>query len=216
MIFVNFKTYQQATGESSLNLAKICAEVSQITGVKIIPIVQVADLWRLASQGLEVWAQSADAIDFGAHTGSILPEAALMAGAKGFLLNHSEKKLSSSDLEKFLTKLKIKNVQTLVCAENIEEAQGIIGFQPTFLAYEPSELIGGQISVSQARPEIISEFVAKITSVPVLVGAGIHSPQDVQKALKLGAKGILVSSNVVLATDPKEVLLNLAGGFKND
>jgi triosephosphate isomerase len=216
MIFVNFKTYQQATGEASLNLAKICAEVSQITGIKIIPIVQTADIYRLVSQGLEVWAQSVDAIDFGAHTGGILPEAALAAGAKGFLLNHSEKKLSSSDLEKILTKLKIKNVQTLVCTENLDEAQGIIGFQPTFLAYEPPELIGGQVSVSQARPEIISEFVAKITSVPVLVGAGIHTLQDVQKALELGVKGILVSSSVVLAADPKEVLLNLAGAFKND
>jgi len=216
MIFVNFKTYEQATGEASLILAKICAEVSQITSIKIIPIVQAVDIWRLASQGLEVWAQSADTIDFGAHTGSILPEAVLAAGAKGFLLNHSEKKLSSSDLEKILNKLKIKNVPTLVCAEKIDEASSIIGFQPTFIAYEPSELIGGQVSVSQAKPEIISEFIAKITGVPILVGAGIHTPQDVQKALELGAKGILVSSGVVLAPNPREVLLNLARGFKND
>lgn len=215
MIFVNFKTYDQATGEASLRLAKICSEVSQETGIKIIPIVQTADIWRLVSQGLEVWAQSADAIDFGAHTGHILPEAVLAAGAKGFLLNHSEKKLSQLELEKILTKLKIKNVQTLVCVEGIDETMAIIGFQPTFLAYEPPELIGGQISVSQAKPEIISEFVAKIAGVPILVGAGIHTPQDVQKALELGAKGILVSSGVILAPNPKEVLLNLAGGFKN-
>jgi len=215
MIFVNFKTYQEATGEAALSLTKVCAEVSQLTSIKIIPIVQTVDLWRLASQGLEVWAQSVDAIDFGAHTGGILPEAILTAGAKGFLLNHSEKKLSLKELEKILTKLKMKNGQTLVCAENLNEAQSFIDSQPTFLAYEPAELIGGQVSVSQAKPETISEFINKINNIPVLVGAGIHSQQDVQKALELGAQGILVSSSVVLASEPKEILIKLAGGFKN-
>lgn len=211
MVFVNFKTYQQGTGELALSLAKICAEVVKETGVQIIPIVQAVDIFRLASQGLNVWAQHADGIDFGPHTGQILPEALKEAGAKGILLNHAEKKLSLEELKKIMEKR--QDFQTLVCAESIEEGQQITVFKPDFLAYEPLELIGGTVSVSQAKPEIISDFVVKIKEVSILVGAGIHNQEDVKKALELGAKGILVSSDVVLSENPKQELLNLAKGF---
>ena len=212
MIFVNFKTYQQGTGEGALGLARICDKVEKETGIKIIPIVQVVDIFRLASQGLNIWAQYMDGIDFGPHTGQILPEALKEAGAKGILLNHAEKKLSLEELKKILEKH--QNFQTLICAESIEEGQQIAVFKPDFLAYEPSELIGGTISVSQAKTEIITEFVTAIKEIPVLVGAGIHQQEDVKKALELGAKGVLVSSDVVLSENPKQELLNLAGGFK--
>lgn len=211
MIFVNFKTYQQGTGESALSLAKICAEVEKETGIKIIPIVQVVDIFRLTSQGLNVWAQYMDGIDFGPHTGQILPEALKEAGAKGILLNHAEKKLSLEELKKIMEKR--QDFQTLVCSESIEEGQPIATLKPDFLAYEPSELIGGTVSVSQAKSEIISEFLAKIKEVPILVGAGVHQKEDIKKALELGAKGVLVSSDVVLSENPKQELLNLAGGF---
>jgi len=211
MIFVNFKTYQQGTGESALSLAKICAEVEKETGIRIIPIVQGVDIFRLASQRLNVWAQYMDGIDFGPYTGQILPEALKEAGAKGILLNHAEKKLSWQDLKKIMGKS--QDFQTLVCSESIKEGQQITALKPDFLAYEPPELIGGIISVSQAKPEIISEFIAKIKEVPILVGAGIHNQEDIKKALGLGAKGVLVSSDVVLSENPKQELLNLAKGF---
>jgi triosephosphate isomerase len=211
MIFINFKTYQQGTGEQALSLAKICAEVAKETGIKIIPIVQVVDIFRLVSQGLNVWAQHMDGIDFGPHTGQILPEALKEAGAKGVLLNHAEKKLSWQDLKKIMEKR--QDFQTLVCSESLEEGQQIAILKPDFLAYEPLELIGGTVSVSQAKPEIINDFVAKIKEVPVLVGAGIHNKEDIKKALELGAKGVLVSSDVVLSENPKQELLNLVGGF---
>ena len=211
MIFVNFKTYQQGTGESALSLAKICAEVEKETGIKIIPIVQVVDIFRLASQGLNVWAQHMDGIDFGPHTGQILPKALKEAGAKGILLNHAEKKLSLEELKKIMEKR--QDFQTLVCSESIKEGQQIATLKPDFLAYEPSELIGGTVSVSQAKPEIISDFVAKIKEVPILIGAGIHNKEDIKKALELGAKGVLASSDIVLSENPKQELLNLAGGF---
>ena len=48
----------------------------------------------------------------------------------------------------------------------------------------------------------------------MLVGAGIHTAQDVKKAIELRAVGILVSSAVVLAKDSKKILLDLTEGFK--
>jgi triosephosphate isomerase len=194
MIFVNFKTYQQGTGEAALILAKICTEVEKETGIQIIPIIQAADVSRLVNMGLDVWSQHVFA-----------------SGAKGVLLNHSEKKLSFEDLRIMMEKR--QNFQILICAESIEEGQKIATLKPDFLAYEPPELIGGKVSVSQARPEIIREFVEKIKDIPVLVGAGIHQESDVKKALELGAKGILVSSDVVLSDNPQQELLDLAGGF---
>jgi len=212
MIFVNFKTYQQGTGEAALVLAKSCQEVERTTGIKIIPVVQVADIFRLTSQGLIVWAQHVDEVDFGSYTGQVLAQSVLEAGAQGTLLNHSEKKLSLDKLKKILPGL--KGLQSLVCAGSVEEGQQISELKPDFLAYEPPELIGGKVSVSESRPEIIKEFIEKIKDIPVLVGAGIHQQTDVREALELGAKGILVSSDVVLSNNPQRELLDLAGGFK--
>ncbi len=211
MIFVNFKTYQQGTGEAALILAKICQEVEETSGVKIIPVVQATDIFRLSSQSLTVWAQDVEETDFGAHTGQNLSKGILAAGAKGTLLNHSEKKLSLEKIKDILPGL--KSLQSLVCAESVEEGQQLAELKPDFLAYEAPELIGGEVSVSQARPEIIREFVEKIKNVPILIGAGIHQRSDVKKALELGAKGVLVSSDIVLADNPQQELLDLVGGF---
>ncbi len=224
MIFVNFKTYEEGTGEKALELARICQEVEQETEVKIFPVVQTADIYRLASQNLTVWAQHIDDIPFGPNTGLTLPQAIAAAGAKGTLLNHSENKLPVETIGSIIERT--KGLGFLVCAEALDEAQRITEFKPDLIAYEPPELIGraspkampaarGDVAVSSAKPEIIADFTKKIKDIPVLVGAGIHDQQDVRKSLSLGAVGILVSSAVVLADNQKEVLLDLAKGFKH-
>ncbi len=214
MIFVNFKTYQQGTGEEAVKLAKVCQLVNEKTSVIVISVVQVADVFRLTSQGFEVWAQHVDDIDFGPNTGQILPQAVAAAGAKGTLLNHSENKLPVEVIKETIKRCQTLEIKTLVCSDNLEEAKQIIEARPNFIAYEPPEFIGSQVaSVSSVKPEVIRDFVRAIKEVPVLVGAGIHSQKDVKAALKLGAKGILVATDVVLAKNPEKELLDLAGGF---
>src|SRR4030042_7101825 len=93
MIWVNFKTYQEGTGQRVLDLTKICQKVEKESSVTIIPVVQAADIYRLAQSGFKVWAQHVDDIEYGANTGQVLPETILAAGAVGTLLNHSENKL---------------------------------------------------------------------------------------------------------------------------
>lgn len=214
MIFVNFKTYPEGTGEAAVKLARICAEVGVEIGVIIIPAVQAVDIWRLKDSGFAVWAQHIDDIEYGPNTGQTLPEAVMAAGAKGTLLNHSENKLPVEVIGSLVKRVKSLKLKVLVCAESINEGKEIAKLGPDFLAYEPPELIGGDVSVSAAKPEIIRDFVGEVRPIPVLVGAGIHTQEDVKKALALGVEGILVSSGVVLANDPKEKLLELAEGFK--
>jgi triosephosphate isomerase len=82
------------------------------------------------------------------------------------------------------------------------------------VAVEPPELIGSGISVSKAKPEIVSDSVQSIkkidAGVHVLCGAGVTSGEDVAVAIKLGAEGILVASGVVKAKDPSIILNDFA------
>ena len=44
---------------------------------------------------------------------------------------------------------------TVVCAKDIEEGKKIAKLKPDAVAIEPPELIGGDISISTASPDII-------------------------------------------------------------
>lgn len=215
MIVVNFKTYQSGTGEKAVVLAKICQAVAKEKSLPVIPAVQTADLFRLTSQNFEVWGQHLDDIEPGPNTGQTLFQTVVAAGAKGTILNHSENKLPVEMIGSIIERVRAaKDFKILVCVESVEEAQEIEVFKPDWLAYEPPELIGSQTSsVASAKPEVIRDFVIQIKTVPILVGAGIHSRADVAKAIELGAKGILVASDVVLGQDPKKELVDLAAGF---
>jgi triosephosphate isomerase len=85
------------------------------------------------------------------------------------------------------------------------------------IAVEPPELIGGDISVSTANPEIISdtvELVKKINpNILVLCGAGVKNQTDVSKAISLGSEGILLASGVVKSKEPRKILLDLIQGL---
>lgn len=218
MIFVNFKTYEQGSGEAALKLISIIEKVSQTTEVKIIPVVQVIDL-ELAVQNskVDVWVQNIDPITYGAHTGMTLAEEAQRAGAKGTFLNHSENKYE--DLEKLQFAVRhAQNIglQTLVFASSVEEFHKVCDLKPDFASYEPPELIGSTTtSVAQAQPKIIAHVaeMAKAANIPLIVGAGVHSKEDVSKSLELGAAGVALATDVVKAQDPQKELLDLVEGF---
>ena len=90
-------------------------------------------------------------------------------------------------------------------------------FSPDFIAVEPPELIGGDISVTSANPRIVSDTVDTVKSVDpkvkVLCGAGVKTGEDVRKAIELGAEGVLLASGVVKSNDPKKTLMDLVSGL---
>jgi len=218
MIFVNFKTYDQGSGENALKLITILEVASEAFSIAVIPVVQAGDVKEArANSKLEIWTQHIDPVEFGAHTGFILPEAVFEDGAKGTFLNHSEHKFDNWEaLSKAVSRCHEVDLKTLVFSANLEELKMVVNLKPTFVAYEPPELVGSTTtSVASAKPEVIlqASIIAKEVSIPLIVGAGIHSQEDVKKSLELGATGVAVATDVVKATDPITELTDLAQGF---
>lgn len=216
MILVNFKTYSEGTGEKAVELAKICEEVSLSSKAEIIPVVQVVDLFRISQAvKIPVWIQHLDWYSQGQFTGWINLEAVIESGASGTLLNHAEHRLPPGTVKQVIKRLReLREFKVIVCCRTLGQAEKLAKFKPDFLAYEPPELIGGDMAVSEAEPNVIKRIVKKIPGIPIIVGAGVKSGKDVEKSIQLGAVGVLVSSGVVLAKDQKVALLDLAEGFK--
>jgi len=220
MIFVNYKTYEQGSGQNAVKLTKILEEVAMTTLIKIIPVVQVLDAELVVdSTKLDVWIQHIDPISYGAHTGWTLPEEAVRIGLKGVFLNHSEHKFEDWDaLVKAVARCREVDLRTLVFADSIEELVKVLDLNPDFVSYEPPELVGEtETSVAQEKPEVIKKAseLTKKANIPLIIGAGIHSRDDVIKSLKFGGDGIALATDVVKAENPKEELLDLVEGFIN-
>ena len=218
IIIVNFKTYKESTGDNAIKLAEICNKTAKETKTSIAIAVQSTDIYRISKiVSIPVLSQHIDAIDFGKNTGFLLPESIKQAGAEATLLNHSEHRLDFELLKIFIERAKQAGLKTIVCAKDVEDAKKIAGLSPDFIAVEPPELIGGKISVSEAKPEVISDSVKAIKSInkkiKVLCGAGIHNKDDVKKAVKLGADGILVASGIVKAGNQEAALKDLVDGL---
>lgn len=215
MILVNFKLYKETFGEGAIKLAKICKEVSELTGVKILPVVTALDAVRIKNEvGIEVLIQNVDEYRDGAKTGFVSATQAKEAGVKGSLLNHSEHQVSPGKVKKIL-KIWPENFVSVVCIDSLGKTERWAkNIEPDYIAYEPSYLIGDSTrSVATEKPEVIKKIVEKYSKVPILVGAGIHDKNDVKVSLSLGAKGILISSGVVMAKNQRDKLIELASAF---
>ena len=215
VLITNFKTYESATGAAALALAKLHEAVAKKYGVNFAVCPQVTDIWMIASQvKIPVLAHHFDAVTHGQFTGHILPEALKAAGADGSLLNHAEKRIPFTQIAESLNRARQVGFFTVVCARDLKEAKEIAALHPDAVAIEPPELIGGNVSVSTASPEVIQAAVREIPSVPIIVGAGVKTAADIVKALELGARGVLVASGVTRAADPEKVLVEFALALK--
>ncbi|KAA0005233.1 MAG: triose-phosphate isomerase [Thermoplasmata archaeon] len=214
VMVVNTKAYKEGMGSEAIKIAKIMEKVGEETGVRMIIAVQHADLYRVASAvNIDVFAQHIDAIEYGSHTGWILPEAIKEAGAKGSILNHSEHVITANEIKKGIEALRKNGMESIVCAADNEIAKALAVLEPDYIAVEPPELIGGDISVTKAKPSVVRdavEGVKQVSKAKVLCGAGIKNGEDVRKAIELGSSGILVASGVVKAKDKEKIIREMA------
>jgi len=218
VIIVNLKTYAEASGKRSLEIAKMAEAVASDTGKKIILAPPMPDLAFICSSvSIPVFSQHVDNQKVGSTTGFVPPESAKAAGASGSLINHSEHRLVMADIEQLVSRCRSIGLETVVCTNNIEVSRAAAAIGPDYVAIEPPELIGGDISVTDANPEIVSGTVSAIREISadigILTGAGVKTRGDVSKALELGTDGVLLASGVAKARDPKAVLIDLAAGL---
>ncbi len=218
LIAINFKTYSQATGAKAVKLAKVCESVAKQQHASILVAVETADIYRIAKAvTIPVFSEHVDGVDFGAHTGKVLAESIKEDGALGTLLNHSEDQYAWKDLIAAVEHSKAAGLQIIICADTVAKAKRVATLKPDFIAYEPPELIGGNVSVT-TRPQAIVKVVKAIRSVnksvKILVGAGVKTGEDVRVALKLKTSGVLLASGVAASKNPKAALLDLCSGLK--
>jgi len=219
IILVNFKCYEEAIGERAFKLAKLCEFVSWEYGLNISIAPQFVDIKAIADEiEIPIFSQHIDPIEPGARTGHISPLSVKEAGAIGTLINHSERKLDLDRIKRCIELAKTYKLISVCCSSNVEESKAIAQFAPDFIAYEPPELIGTGIPVSQTKPEVVKKIVDEVKKVnpkiKIMCGAGISKGEDVKRALELGTVGVIPASGVVKAPNPEDVLVGFAEAIK--
>ncbi len=219
IIVLNFKTYDKSGGEYGLHLCKVAEKVSKDLGASVAVCPPLLETAKAASSvSIPVFAQASSSRDAGAQTGWVTLDGVKSAGAAGTLVNHSEHRVPLEEIKLVVEKAKAFGLDVVVCAKDVEEAKQIAAFRPTAIAVEPPELIGSGISVSSAKPEVVSDSVTILKAIDpeliVLVGAGVSNGADVAKCVELGAEGVLLASAFVKAKDPEALLREMAHGLK--
>ncbi len=215
MIIINFKNYPGAFGQGSVGLAKQVEEASlNFSELEVILAVPLVDIFRISSQiDIPVFSQHVDPFPPGQTTGFAIPQAVKEAGAEGTLINHSENPMDLDMIRGSVESCKDVGLVSVVCADSPATVGQVKRFSPDYVAYEPPELIGGDVSVVEAESFVVSDAVESASPTPLLVGAGVNSAEDISRGLELGARGVLVSSSIVKAKDPAEAFKGIAQGF---
>jgi triosephosphate isomerase (TIM) len=217
VIAINLKRYDEVIGKNAVKFAKAAKKLSLKHKVTILiapPEYAIEDSSKLTP----TLSQHLDPFEPGAHTGSMLAKEVKDLGAVGSLINHSEKRIPANDVKTCVEMCKKYGLLSVVCVKDCQEARAFASFNPDFIAIEPPELIGGDISVSTAQPEIVRNAVncVKVVSpsTNVLCGAGVKTRDDVRKSIELGASGVLLASGVAKAPNIVKAMEELIMGLK--
>lgn len=219
ILAVNYKAYYpHSFGKHALELARAAKKIIEEYDVEVIlapPFTELKNiLEEVKGTRIKVYAQHADPLEPGAITGYIPLEGLKELGVHGVIINHSEHRLKLADINYLVKKAHTLGLEVLACADVPETGAAVAVLGPDMVAVEPPELIGTGISVSKAKPEVITNSVELIRrvnpNVKILTGAGISTGEDVYIAIKLGTIGVLVASAIVKAKDPYSVMKDMA------
>ncbi|MCX6650883.1 MAG: triose-phosphate isomerase [Methanomassiliicoccales archaeon] len=218
VIVINFKVYSEVEGTGALRLAKECETVAKEKKVNFVVCPPMVELSKVASSvSIPVFSQHVDPRAPGSITGYASPQSVKAAGARGTLINHAEHRMKLAEVKAAVNMCKENDLVSIVCTKDVRTSRLVARFAPDFIAVEPPELIGGDISVTTADPKIVSDTVAAVKGVDpkvkVLCGAGVKNGRDVVTAIELGASGVLLASGVVKAKDVKAVLMDLVASL---
>jgi triosephosphate isomerase len=211
MFVINCKNYEEISGEKIIKFVKTAEKVSKKYKVKIA-IAPPQHLIGAIKSSIPILAQHVDDSKIGSTTGFVIPELLKKSKVKGSLINHSEHRISSSEIQKLVSKLKELKMMSIVCVKDVAEVKKYVKLNPDYIAIEPPELIGSGKAVSKEKPELIAKAAkaVKNTNTKLLCGAGIVSGEDVTKAVELGSKGILVASGIIKAKNWNKIISEFA------
>jgi triosephosphate isomerase len=214
MFVINCKNYEEIAGTEIIKFVKIAEKISKKFKVKIAIAPPQHLIGLVSNSSIIILAQHIDDSKIGSTTGFMIPELLKKSKVNGSLINHSEHRISSSEIKKLILKLKELKMISILCVKDVAEAKKYVKLEPDYIAIEPPELIGSGRSVSTEKPELITKTAVaiKITKnkTKLLCGAGIVSGNDVSKAIELGSKGILVASGIVKAKDWNKIISEFA------
>lgn len=187
-----------------LEVVEAAAEAAARYDVAVLVTPPALDIEAVkrAAPGLWIFAQAMDLAQPGASTGAVLPQALAAAGADGVMLNHAERPLAEAALGGAIEQARAAGLQTLVCAEDVEQATRLAAWGPDVILLEPHELIG--TAHRSHRPWIApaNAAVAQVDPrVLVMHGGGVADEEDVRAILAQGATGTGCTSAIVRATD---------------
>lgn len=220
MFIINFKNYDEISGSNAIKLAKVASKIAKKYKIKIAVCPPQHLLSEVAKVPVTVFAQHIDTSKVGSTTGYVIPELVKKSKILGSLINHSEHRIPSNNIEELVSRLKALDMVSVVCVKDVSEAEKYSELNPDYIAIEPPELIGTGRAVSKEKPEIITNSVNAVknakNSTQLLCGAGIVSGDDVSRALELGARGILVASGIVKANNWQKAIEEFALAFKKN
>jgi triosephosphate isomerase len=214
MFVINCKNYEEISGDKIIKFVKTAEKVSKKYKVKIAIAPPQHLIGLVVNNSITILAQHIDDSKVGSTTGFIIPELLKKSKVKGSLINHSEHRISSNDIQKLVLKLKELKMISIVCVKDVAEVKKYSKLNPDYIAIEPPELIGSGKAVSKEKPELITKAAKAVKSAKnntkLLCGAGIVSGEDVAKAIELGSEGILVASGIIKSKDWDKVITEFA------
>jgi triosephosphate isomerase len=137
-------------------------------------------------------------------------------GCTGTLLDHSEHPAKGQQLIDTIGMCRKEHLMVVLCADDTTQMQTYSQLKPDILVYEPPELIATGNSVSQSKPDVLTEsvWIGKKAGVPVWCGAGVSNGEDVLKAIELGAVGVLIASWIAASKSQEKAVKELADALK--
>ena len=214
MFIINCKNYEEISGDKIKKFIKIAEQVSKKYKIKIAISPPQHLIGLVVNSSIPILAQHIDDSKIGSTTGYIIPELLKKSKVKGSLINHSEHRISSKEIEKLVVKLKELKMISIVCVKDVAEVKKYLKINPDFIAIEPPELIGSGKAISTEKPDLIQKAARIVNDsknkTKLLCGAGIVSGEDVAKSIELGSKGILVASGIIKAKNWNKIISEFA------
>lgn len=215
---IGLKAY--AWGAEAVRLARAADRIGAELEVSIVFDPQTVDIAAVAreTRHLLVFAQHMDPVAPGRGVGSVLAEAIREAGAVGAMLNHSERRMTLSDIHRAVGRARELGILTMVYADSPEEAAAVALFGPDIVLAEPPDLIATSRSAATEMRGFVERTIEMVRGIDpgviVMSAAGVQTTDDVEAMIGLGVGGTGSSSGILKADDPIAMMEAMIGAMQ--